>query len=155
MAYCDVCGNFDDSHRESMEYPKDSQHCIQDYQPDLYYYWDAPLEEIYYWRDAFPKVDCMCEICFDIANEEKKIIWADHQCANYISVTRPIAWVFFYVIMKYTNKGFMFTIETFPATVQQTTDSERKALDICESMAYVYGFARVVDYDGNTIKEVF
>ena len=77
------------------------------------------------------------------------------RCANYISVTRPIAWVFFYVIMKYTNKGFMFTIETFPATVQQTTDSERKALDICESMAYVYGFARVVDYDGNTIKEVF
>ena len=39
----------------------------------------------------------------------------------------------------------MFTIETFPATVQQTTDSERKALDICESMAYVSGFARVVD----------
>ena len=49
----------------------------------------------------------------------------------------------------------MFTIETFPATVQQTTESERKALDICESMAYVYGFARVVDYDGNTIKELF
>ena len=49
----------------------------------------------------------------------------------------------------------MFTIETFPDTVQQSTDSERKALDICESMAYVYGFARVVDYDGNTIKEVF
>ena len=49
-----------------------------DYQPDLYYYWDAPLEEIYYWRDSFPNVDCMCEICFDIANEEKKLIWADH-----------------------------------------------------------------------------
>ena len=42
------------------------------YQPDLYYYWDAPLEEIYYWRDAFPNVDCMCEICFDIANSEEK-----------------------------------------------------------------------------------
>ena len=39
MAYCDMCGNFDESHRESMEYPKDSQHCIQDYQPELYYYW--------------------------------------------------------------------------------------------------------------------
>ena len=78
MAYCDVCGNFDDSHLlecgiESKEYEQ-----REDYQPDLYYYWDAPLEEIYYWRDAFPKVDCMCEICFDIANEEKKIIWADH-----------------------------------------------------------------------------
>ena len=78
MACCDVCGNFDDSHLlecgiESKEYEQ-----REDYQPDLYYYWDAPLEEIYYWRDAFPKVDCMCEICFDIANEEKKIIWADH-----------------------------------------------------------------------------
>ena len=78
MACCDVCGNFDDSHLlecgiESKEYEQ-----REDYQPDLYYYWDAPIEEIYYWRDAFPKVDCMCEICFDIANEEKKIIWADH-----------------------------------------------------------------------------
>ena len=70
MAYCDSCGNFDDSHYGSTE--------SQDYQPDLYYYWDSPIEEIYYWREHFPKVDCMCEICFDIANEEKKIIWADH-----------------------------------------------------------------------------
>ena len=77
MAYCDVCGNFDDSHMEDLQetyqdIPKDA------YQPDLYYYWDAPIEEIYYWRDAFPNVDCMCEICFDIANFSKKIIWADH-----------------------------------------------------------------------------
>jgi len=57
MATCCNCGNTDDN---------------------LYYYWDAPIEEDYYWRDAFPDVDCMCEICFDIANEEKKIIWADH-----------------------------------------------------------------------------
>ena len=72
MAYCDVCGNFDDF--LSFEKKDDDP----DYQPDLYYYWDAPLEEIYYWRDAFHNVDCMCEICFDIANEEKKIIWSDH-----------------------------------------------------------------------------
>ena len=71
MAYCDVCGNYDDEIHNDGE-PD------QDYQPSLYYYWDAPLEEIYYWRDSFPNVDCMCEICFDIANEEKKIIWADH-----------------------------------------------------------------------------
>ena len=72
MAYCDVCGNFDDF--LSFEKKDDDP----DYQPALYYYWDAPLEEIYYWRDAFPNVDCMCEICFDIANEEKKIIWSEH-----------------------------------------------------------------------------
>ena len=78
MACCDVCGNFDDSHLlecgiESKEYEQ-----REDYQPVLYYYWDAPIEEDYDWRDAFPDVDCMCEICFDIANEEKKINWADH-----------------------------------------------------------------------------
>ena len=59
MAYCDVCGNFDDF--LSFEKKDDDP----DYQPDLYYFWDAPLEEDYYWRDAFPNVDCMCEICFD------------------------------------------------------------------------------------------
>ena len=42
MAYCDVCGNFDDSHMEDLQetyqdIPKDT------YQPDLYYYWDAPI----------------------------------------------------------------------------------------------------------------
>ena len=72
MAYCDVCGNFDDF--LSFEKKDDDP----DYQPDLYYYWDAPLEEIYYWRDSYPNVDCMCEICFDIANFSKKIIWSDH-----------------------------------------------------------------------------
>ena len=72
MAFCDVCGNFDDF--LSFEKKDDDPN----YQPDLYYYWDAPLEELYYWRDSFPNVDCMCEICFDIANFSKKIIWADH-----------------------------------------------------------------------------
>ena len=69
MASCCVCGNFDDDSGAIGD---------PNYQPDLYYYWDAPLEEIYYWRDSFPNVDCMCEICFDIANFSKKIIWADH-----------------------------------------------------------------------------
>ena len=77
MAHCNQCGNFDDSHMEDLQetYQPINRN---DYQPDLYYYWDYPLEEDYYWRDSFPNVDCMCEICFDIANEEKKIIWADH-----------------------------------------------------------------------------
>ena len=77
MAYCDQCGNFDDSHMEDLQetYQPINRN---DYQPDLYYYWDAPLEELYYWRDSFPDVDCMCEICFDIANFSKKIIWSDH-----------------------------------------------------------------------------
>ena len=79
MSYCDRCGNFDESHRESMDYPKDGQHCIQDYQPELYYYWDSPIEEDYNWRDEAPEADCLCEICFDILNDEKKIKW---KCAS-------------------------------------------------------------------------
>ena len=71
MAYCDQCGNFDDSHVEYTDETTESQ----DYQPDLYYYWDSPLEEDYDWRDAFPAADCLCEICFDIANSEGKIKW--------------------------------------------------------------------------------
>ena len=50
-------------------------HCIQDYQPEMYYYWDSPLEEEYDWRDAIPYADCLCEICFDILNEEGKLKW--------------------------------------------------------------------------------
>ena len=77
MACCDVCGNFDDSHYDDML--ETYQDIDRDaHQPDLYYYWDAPLEELYSWRDAHPHVDCMCEICFDIANHDKQIIWADH-----------------------------------------------------------------------------
>ena len=72
MAYCDVCGNFDDF--LSFENKDEND---PDYQPDLYYYWDQPIEEDYNWRNAFPNVDCMCEICFDIANSEDKIKWTN------------------------------------------------------------------------------
>ena len=76
MAFCDNCGNFDSSHYDDLQetyQPIDRE----DYQPDLYYYWDSPIEEIYYWRDSFPNVDCLCEICFDILNVEKKIKWSN------------------------------------------------------------------------------
>ena len=72
MAYCDNCGNYDDSHLESMN---DQLSIDGDHQPDLYYYWDSPLEEDYDWRCALPDADCLCEICFDILNQEKKIKW--------------------------------------------------------------------------------
>ena len=71
MAYCDKCGNFDDF----LSFEKKDKN-DPDYQPDLYYYWDGDFcVEDYDWRGHFPKVDCMCEICFDIANSEKKIKW--------------------------------------------------------------------------------
>ena len=75
MACCDVCGNYDKSYKEDFYYTESPHLEAQCYQPDHYYYWDAPLEEDYSWRDSFPNVDCLCEICFDIANSEKKIKW--------------------------------------------------------------------------------
>ena len=88
MAYCDVCGNFDDSHLlecgiESKEYEQ-----REDYQPDLYYYWDSPIEEIYYWRDAFPKVDCMCEIC--LPTKKRKSFGQTIRTVYKVSHTFPI-----------------------------------------------------------------
>ncbi len=72
MSYCDVCGNYDDENTDGMPELQTGP----DYQPSLYYYWDGEFAlEDYDWRDAFPDVDCMCEICFDIANKEKKLKW--------------------------------------------------------------------------------
>ena len=74
MACCDNCGNFDSSHMQDLQDTYQA-HNRNDYQPYLYYYWDAPLEEDYNWRDALPNADCLCEICFDILNEEGKLKW--------------------------------------------------------------------------------
>ena len=73
MALCDSCGNYNDSHILSSDIEV-FEDC-PDYQPDLYYYWDSPIEEDYDWRDPLPNADCLCEICFDILNTEKKIKW--------------------------------------------------------------------------------
>ena len=90
MAYCDKCGNFDSSHFEDLQetYQPINR---EDYQPDLYYYWDSPIEEDYNWRDAEPEAECLCEICFDILNTEGKIKWKNDEnpfkCASINSGT--------------------------------------------------------------------
>ena len=66
MAHCDVCGNFDHTHEGDESSP--------DFQPDLYYYWQYPLEEDYQMPSGF---ECLCEICFDILNVEGKIKWKE------------------------------------------------------------------------------
>ena len=82
MAYCDECGNFDSSHNDesafNQEWKDARKKFDENYQPDLYYYWDYPLEERYNWREARPDTDCLCEICFDILNTEGKISWCDN-----------------------------------------------------------------------------
>ena len=80
MSYCDNCGNFDYSAIEDLEDSEIQKEKFSiDYQPDLYYYWDNPMEEDYDWRDTLPEADCLCEICFDILNSDKKIKW---KCAS-------------------------------------------------------------------------
>ena len=81
MAYCDNCGNFDSSHYDDshLEGINDQLSIDGDHQPDLYYYWDSPIEEDYDWRDSLPNADCLCEICFDILNTEGKIKWVDEK----------------------------------------------------------------------------
>ena len=78
MAFCDNCGNFDSSHYDDLQetYQPINR---EDYQPDLYYYWDSPIEEDYDWRDTLPNTDCLCEICFDIFNRAKKIKWVNEK----------------------------------------------------------------------------
>ena len=82
MAYCCKCGNFDKSHVEDWDLKLHTNELS--YQPDLYYYWDSPLDEDYNWRGAYPEIDCFCEICFDIANSEGKIKW---ECDSSVSGT--------------------------------------------------------------------
>ena len=96
MAYCDVCCNFARTFRGADGSTSPS------YQPDLYYYWDAPLEEIYYWRDSFPDVDCMCEICFDINNSEGKITWKDGKNPFDMPVEQ-VSQQLFHSVQKWTN----------------------------------------------------
>ena len=76
MSYCDKCGNFNDTYLTEIDQPEQDELAKSVHnQPDLYYYWDSPIEEDYDWRDAEPNADCLCEICFDILNREKKIKW--------------------------------------------------------------------------------
>ena len=88
MAYCDVCGSYDDEHTDGMpEYQTG-----QDYQPELYYYYDGDFcVEDYNWREAEPEAECLCEICFDILNTEGKIKWQNDEnpfkCASINSGT--------------------------------------------------------------------
>ena len=73
MAYCDKCSNFDDEHIDGQI---DMFKNDPDYQPDLYFYWHGDIEEDYTMPNNY---QCLCEICFDIFNEEGKIAWKDNK----------------------------------------------------------------------------
>ena len=78
MAYCDNCGNFDDSHNDesafNQEWKNARKEFDENYQPDLYFYWHGDIEEDYTMPNNY---ECLCEICFDINNAEGKIKWKE------------------------------------------------------------------------------
>ena len=55
MACCDHCGNFDDEHTDGEPAIK----ALPEYQPDLYYYWQYPLEEDYQMPNGY---ECLGEM---------------------------------------------------------------------------------------------
>ena len=73
MALCEECGNFDDEHIDGQI---DMFKNDPDYQPDLYFYWHGDIEEDYTMPNNY---QCLCEICFDIFNQEGKIAWKDNK----------------------------------------------------------------------------
>ena len=75
MALCDECSCYDDNWVDGEDITDEELENDPLYEPHRYYYWDSPLEEEYDWRDAVPYADCLCEICFDILNEEGKLKW--------------------------------------------------------------------------------
>ena len=72
MACCDQCGNFNDEHTDGELM---AIRALPEYQPDLYYFWQYPLEEDYQMPNG--PFECLCEICFDILNQEGKIEWKE------------------------------------------------------------------------------
>ena len=67
MACCDKCGNFDDEHTDGEPAIK----ALPEYQPDLYYYWQYPLEEDYQMPNGY---ECLCESCFGTFLDTGEII---------------------------------------------------------------------------------
>jgi hypothetical protein len=46
MAFCNKCGNYDDSHLLECGIEEKKYEQTEDYQPDLYYYWDSPIVDL-------------------------------------------------------------------------------------------------------------
>ena len=75
MAYCDICGNYDDEHTDGEPSMRRGRH----YKPSLEYHYSlkAMGEEYcdYDWGHKFPDIFCMCEECFNAFDRLGKIKW--------------------------------------------------------------------------------
>ena len=76
MAYCDICGNYDDEHTDG----EPSMMRGRNYKPLLDYHYSAEMlgkdwAKYEDWSDIFPEVYCMCEHCFNAYDRLGKIKW--------------------------------------------------------------------------------
>ncbi len=69
MAYCDICGNFDDEYTDG----EPSVKALKGYSPLLDFHYSRKICSSfvdggfrnYDWSEHYPDIDCMCEICFN------------------------------------------------------------------------------------------
>ena len=76
MAYCDICGNYDDEHTDGEPSMMIGNH----YKPLLDYFYSAEIlgenwAKYEDWSDIFPETYCMCEQCFNAYDRLGKIKW--------------------------------------------------------------------------------
>ena len=76
MAYCDICGNYDDEHTDGEPSMQIGYH----YKPLLDYFYSGEIlgedwAKYEDWSDIFPEIDCMCEQCFNAYDHLGKIKW--------------------------------------------------------------------------------
>ena len=74
MAYCDICGNYDDEHTDGEPSMQIGYH----YKPLLDYFYSAEMlgedwAKYEDWSDTFPETNCMCEHCFNAYDRLCKI----------------------------------------------------------------------------------
>ena len=68
MAYCDICGNYDAEHTagepDLLNYHKHRSDLDYKYSAAIMNKW-TPNQVNYDWSHFLPKIDCMCEQCFN------------------------------------------------------------------------------------------
>ena len=95
MALCDNCGNYDESYKKDLDYSTDSHLEAQDYQPDLYYYWDSPIERITIGVMLCQMLIVYVRFVLTYSIQRKKL----NGCANNISVTQMVDYSTLPIIM--------------------------------------------------------
>ena len=76
MAYCDICGNYDSEHTDGepvlLNYHKHRSDLDYKYSAAIMNKW-TPNQVNYDWSHFLPKIDCMCEQCFNAYDRLGKI----------------------------------------------------------------------------------